>query len=848
MALAKIQGAQRDFSAGELNVSMKRADENPLMKTGARQLSNWRVLNSGSIKNRPGRTALFLEKGRVEKVLMSAGNFFYIAFGNGYLSVYNAVGHQVFTSTKKGDGTTTIPWLTATVKNIVYAIPSGAQKSIYIFYGDDAPVNVPQILTWDGVSQTSTWMLATFAETIGAGGQKRTVFYRISPPNITLEPSGTGGVVTITFSNSVLVSGMIGTRIRFAQRQLQILTVSSGTVGTATVIEPLPPSENLSFSSAAGSINIGDVVTGDITGAVGIITQTSSQQTVQMVGGTSADYHVGDAVTGGTSGATGIVLSSSPPAGGGGGIVVISLSTTTAFIVGEVITGPHGADTSATATGADVVVQLIPRSGNLISYFAGTEYVVGPSGYGVLSGTSIGVPQAVSAWDQEVMNLYFGYPTSGFYDQNRLGLCNFPSVPSGIGWSALGLNADFYIDAQPDNAIFELVPGKSQVYYVQAGMESSEFVFCDNAVYYIPITPTNPLKPGSVGFNLLSEQGCLPNVQPRTAGQSIMFARAGGADIGAVQAPGAYYRPYVVDGISDLHSHLFTSSSIIGLAVQNASSQFEEMYAFVLLANGNMVMGRYGLRQGLLDAGPEGKPKIGWLPWNGAGFTSWVAALGSDVTFTSNYTPNGIGAVGVVEAMDDTQYLDSAMLYNAAPAAFTPPGGKGPLYWLAGGTVELMDNSTRMMGTYTIDANGFIVPQFNGGEDLTSVALVAGQTWTAIVEPFIPDAPPGQALHQRMFKRRVSRMMVYVRNSTGFLMARLFSGPITPTSPALGTVMNTHRVTTWNQGDDPTQSPPLREEVQRWRPLGRAFDPRVAVIKDLPGPLEIAEIGSEATI
>jgi hypothetical protein len=103
-------------------------------------------------------------------------------------------------------------------------------------------------------------------------------------------------------------------------------------------------------------------------------------------------------------------------------------------------------------------------------------------------------------------------------------------------------------------------------------------------------------------------------------------------------------------------------------------------------------------------------------------------------------------------------------------------------------------------------------------------------------------------MHQRMMKRRVSRMAVYVSNSTGFVMARLFSGPITLTSPALGSIMNIRRVETWNQDDDPTQPPPLREEAQRWRPLGRAFDPRVAVIKDTPGPLVIEEMGMEVTI
>src|SRR5581483_6786430 len=254
----------------------------------------------------------------------------------------------------------------------------------------------------------------------------------------------------------------------------------------------------------------------------------------------------------------------------------------------------------------------------------------------------------VSDWDDEVMNLYRGYPTSCFYDQNRLGLCNFPSVPSGIAWSGIGLPLDFYIGALPNNAIFEPAPGKSHVLFVQPGMESSEFVFCDNAVYYIPITAANPLVPGSVAFNLLSEQGCLANVKPQPAEQTILYVKAGGTQVGAVQAPGAYYRPYVVDNVSEFHSHLFTASSAIAIAIPSAPKQFEELYAYILLANGSLVIGKYAIRNGLLDAGPEGKPKIGWLPWTGAGTVEWASASESEVILTTSYAPNGVTAVSVV--------------------------------------------------------------------------------------------------------------------------------------------------------------------------------------------------------
>jgi len=850
MAIPKITGAQRDFSAGELDESMKRADENPMMKIGARQAANWRVLSGGQVKNRPGRSALFLETGRVEEVLMSPGNIFYLVFGAGYLRIYNAAGTQVFTSAVKGDGTTAIPWTSATVKNISYVVAAGSQLAIYIFYGDGAPANVPQVLMWNGVSQTSTWTLSTYAETVLGGGQKRTAFYRISPQNITMQPSAITGSVTIVFSAPVLATAMIGTRLRFCQRQLLLTAVASSISGTATVIEPLPPGQQLTISATVGAFNVGDEIKGATSGAIGIVASGPSQQILEFSGNTLADFPLGTGVTGGTSGATGIVTNIYYGSSGNATVATVALSTSTLFQNSEIVTGTGGsAVTSLGAGGTYLTVQILPSATGFAAVFV-AETVVGPSGSATISVVASEPPQAVSVWDNEVMNAYWGYPTSVFYDQGRLGLCNFPSVPSGLAWSAIGLPTDLYVAALPNNAIFEIVPGKSQVLFVQPGMESSEFVFCDNAVYYIPITVTNPLVPGSVSFNLLSEQGCLPNVRPQPAEQSIIYVKAGGVAIAAVQAPGAYYRPYVIDNISEFHSHLFTASPPIAIAIPSATNQFEELYAYILLTNGSIVTGKYAVRQGLLDPGPEGKPKVGWLPWNGAGTVEWISAQSADLIFTTSYAPNGVTAVSVVEKLDNTQYVDGALPVNALPAPFTPPGGKGPLYYFPGpnSTVTLMDQSTRMMGTYHVDANGNIIPQNNGGENLASAQLVAGQPWTATLEPFVPDAAPGQSVHQRMFKRRVSRMAVYVSNSTGFLMARLFSGPITPTSPALGAIMNTRRVPAWNMGDIVTNPPPLREEAQRWRPIGRAYDPRVCIIKDTPGPLLVHEIGLEASI
>src|SRR6516164_11190986 len=747
MPIAKITGAQIDFSAGELDESIKRAHDS-IQKLGARQMQNWRILSSKAIQNRSGRSALFPASGRTEELPMPGGAVFFLNFAAGALSVFSFAGTQVFNATTvhrvPGDAGFAIPWTAPTLNGITWA---QAGKTIYIAYPDGAPNNVPQVLSWDGVS---TWTLAPYVETATPAGQKRTPFYRISAPNITLLPSATTGNINITFSQAVLSAGMVGTRLEFCNRQLTITGVSTPTTGTATVNEQLPPAQTLTYTTLMGTINVGDLVIGSASSAQGIVTAAGAQQQLTFARpfGYFTPGNVGQTITGGTSGTTGIIIGQNYYFDGSTYYIwdTVSITGGTGFTAGETVTGPSGSGTvnGVTAlTSLSVTVQLIPNTTNIVKQFVATgggitETVVGPSGSFTCTAVSTTTPQAVADWDDEVMNLFRGYPSSVFADQSRLGFTNFPSVPSGISWSAIGLPLDLFVGALPDDAIFELAPDSSQVFYVIPGMESSEFVFTDRAIYYIPIggIVAKPLEPGTVAFVKLSDFGSMPNVQPRRAEQTIIYMKAGGTMVGAVQAPGAYYRPYVVDNISEIHTHLFVGFTPIAIAIPSGPTQFAELYLYIAMSNGTVVTGRYVMRQGLLEPGPEGKPAIGWMPWTGAGTVSWVAAYQSDVIFTTAY-PNA----GVAERLDNTQYLDGAVFYNNIPPGLTPPGGKGPLWFYPGPntTVFLIDNGTRFMGTYNVDANGFIVPQNIGGENLTSLQLVAGQSWTATLEPFLPE-------------------------------------------------------------------------------------------------------------
>jgi hypothetical protein len=412
MAVAKVIQAQRDFSGGEADVWTKRADDHPLLKTSARQAVNWRVLASRALANRPGRRIIGREHARTDEVIMSPGNNFFLVFGDNYLRVYNAAFAAVF------DSGATLPWVSATVKNIVWDY---YKLSIYICFTGMQP----RVLTWDGVSQSSSWSLSLYAEALSSNGQKRTIFYRLSPLGITMRPSAVSGAVTVPFSAGMnLVAGQVGTRMRLANRQMTINTVPDATDATATVNERL-------FSGFAGT--------------------TTALTDLRAV------FSVDDEVIGKTSGAKGVVSSFS-------------------------------ADGAVFSSRASTPISCRHR-----------RFSLAPTGRPSISTVTARRHSGLHVWDDEVMNSFRGWPRSCFVDQGRLGFCDFPALPGLIVWSAVGDFYDLYTDANnagPTNAIQELVPGKSRVLYVVPGADGSEFVFCDNAVYYIPINQTNPLKPG----------------------------------------------------------------------------------------------------------------------------------------------------------------------------------------------------------------------------------------------------------------------------------------------------------------------------------------------------------------
>lgn len=743
---------QTDFSAGQLDVQMKRTD-NPVLRQGARQMANMRVLNSRRMQQRPGRRARILlpSNGRVDEVRVATGLVFRLFFANdNTMKIYDDAGALVTSNTGLG-------WNASTIDEIVWTPVRVTLKAVDI------------VVTFQGVKPlvahyNAGWTFSSLTFAQDGIGAELVPYFRLADRGITLKPSGTSGSVTLLASAAVFNAQHVNAFIRFANRRLHVTAFTDSTHVTATWIEPSFPNQVLTVGAITGltynatdGFQVGQIVEGDASSTVGEIVSINA---------------------------------------GANQIHVQSISTLTGYNAGEILIGPTSrAQITALTTAAATLEPAV-------------------------------------TWDEQMVSDARGWPQSCATDQGRLIFTDLPQTPNAILWGSLTQPYDFTIGAQPTDAFVELLAGNPRIYHVFGGLQ--EIVFTDKGVYYIPISETNPLKPGSVVFREITPDPA-SSVRPLNTADAIIYVNAGRTRLVGILPTGSVTstKPYLSKDLTELHSALFNAPK--GMAISSGDDQFPERYLYVVNGDGTVVVGRYQQ-----DAT---KDIIGWVPWNGTGVVNWVSALQSVVTFTTNYP----GGVPIVETIDDTTFLDAAVAINAVPAALTPPGGDGPLFWLPGQNVQLTDGN-KSLGLRGVDASGFIIPI--GGEDLSAVTIIAGFFASPTFEPYIPQSPGGASKGQRQKRRRMPRVAVSVENSTGFVFVPLYSGPQSATLPVPGTLLTARerRIPQYKPNDNPALPPLLRENTEEFRPLGRTSDPRVAIIKDLPGPLRIIEFGAEASV
>lgn len=759
MSIPKDLFPQRDFSGGQMSTLARRRDDTKMQRAGLRKAENFRSRAEGGATLRPGRRPLFCQAGRTEWLRMTPVKRFKISFSGGTVTVRNASDAVVFSASS-------MPWTADALEDIRWA---RFDLEVFICWRGARP----KVISYD--DKAEAWSIADFTFRVNASGKIRAPVYRYAPRGVTITPSGYSGSVTVTASAASFAAGMVGSALRYYDRQLMITAYTSATVVTATVTEPIPSAYNLALTDdTRDGFQIGDIVENVTQGGKG--------------------YVRGKDVSGGV---VYLKIMRIPPVCGWTGTWVVGSFTYN----GDKVVGP-----SATENG-----------------LAGSN--------------SLGSPLNCDVWTEQAISDYRGWPWSVSADRSRLIFSRLPGVPNGILWSAIGDPYDFEVTGDADGPIFETMQSNAAVLDVVGGAD--QFVLCDTGIFYIPISTSDPLKPGSIDFRQVSSDGAA-FVRPATTNEGLAFINAERTRVVALVGTGQSARPYMTRDITEFHSPLVKSPRCIEMATGDGADI--ERHLYVVNSDGTLMVGKY-------NAGEEW---VGWFPWvPRLDAVRWVSGFQSEIMASVERT-GALGTFATVEAFTAAARMDGEIDLGAYPAALEtyraanlPAYGK--LFPFAGLSVDVI-LAGEYLGTRAVDATGHLVPL--AGETLTEAETVAGARVVGRLVPFVPNEGEGQSKRQRTRLRRVSKLTFHLEGATTFAV----EGEVR-LDPEHGAWLLDPSGDLIIDGDDEDLLGPSADLAPvpvagtfTFRPLGRSHDPKPELVKDAPGPLTVLEIDMEVNI
>lgn len=515
--------------------------------------------------------------------------------------------------------------------------------------------------------------------------------------------------------------------------------------------------------------------------------------------------------------ATATVLEELPPT------FRLTVDSTAGFAVGQTL---EGVDTGTVGE----ITQINTGSGylyvvvtNNFSGFTVDEYVIGANGRGKVTATTSASPGASIQWRECFMSALRGYPGSVAYIHQRIVFCDWPQFENAILASAVGFEQDFdTASASADAAIFTYVPLSCRAFQVIEGTDV--FVLTDAGSWFMPVSEQLPFTQGNARFKKISAIAA-SNVRAVFAEDAVVFVGADSQRVLAIVPVGADQRPYQVTDLSEWHQDLFNTP--LSIAVSDGSRAAPGRMLYVVNTNGTVVVGRY----------QQGAEFIGWFPWVSEGSVTAVCAKFGTVLFSVAYS-----STEVVEEIDDEVYLDGCVElsdFTGEDAIQTSTGAPiqtstglnlvtadGALVPFAGVTMYGWGDG-EFLGEIDVDAEGRV--EFPEGYTDRLIGWLYEPDW----EFFVPTFEGGEAFGQGRRRRKVRQVVLTVRdtvtfNADGHAYSHEFAG---------------YRV-----GESQEEPRPERDEVFRYRQIGRSFDPRVRVRQPVPGPLTIIEVATEATI
>jgi hypothetical protein len=478
---------------------------------------------------------------------------------------------------------------------------------------------------------------------------------------------------------------------------------------------------------------------------------------------------------------------------------IVPMKSTRGFSVGDLVEGlDSGVKGEVTVKTADELYVVLYES---YDGFLFDEDVVGPHGRqktsdggGEHAGQYAEEPGAALRWEEAFMSDERGWPGAVNYDIKRVIFSDFSQRPEAIVWSEISYPDAFAVTGESAGGLFELVPNNCRVVDVVGG--SDQFVLTDRGIFFIPISESNPLTPGSVAFRLIDASGASA-VSAALMSEGVIFIDELQTRIMAIVPTGQTAKPYLVRDLTEYHSRLLRAPE--GLAATKGSVLAPERYVYVRNADGSLVVGKFDLS----------REWVGWTPWTGVGMVRDMSGSQDDLTLLVDYK----NAFTLVEALSPSSLCDAEM----------PGSDRDAVAQFAGQTVSVFDE-VRYRGQFPVNGAGTLVG-YSGDQDLTTVGL----DFPAELDPLIANVQGGEADGRRQTKRRVARTAVHVIDSNGFECGGRLIAP-------------------YDFSDDGAAAAPLREKTYRFRRLGRSDDAASLIRRRWPGRLTVLEATLEVTV
>lgn len=291
--MPRTKNFQTNFSAGELAPELGARQDTDQYRNGAKSLLNRRCLIGGGTVRRPGSWWLVSLAGpsRLAEWVVNRTTQYIIVFSNGRMDAYL---RNVTTGlVTLADSITSAPW-TGDIWQEMQWVQSG--NTMFLVH-EDMPM---QVITRD--SSAGTFSRAALSFATGPASRPEQPYLKFAPAAMTLTASDVSGSITLTTSADWFTDDHVDQYIRYVGKACQITAVTDAQNATATVIETLPETQDLTVGSSS-LFAVGEVVEGDSTGAKGLITSIPDGTSVvivqieKLIAFTSSDDLIGPQAT-----------------------------------------------------------------------------------------------------------------------------------------------------------------------------------------------------------------------------------------------------------------------------------------------------------------------------------------------------------------------------------------------------------------------------------------------------------------------------------------------------------------------------------------------------------------------